>query len=69
MNGLFLVIAGLLILLGLCLSQTVHERWLLLSLLAGGYLLASGLTGWSPTDALFTKFKTRKHRKDRLNNK
>jgi hypothetical protein len=57
--------AGALILAGLRLSQIVNKRWILLSLLAGGYLLASGLTGWHPIERLFIRLKTRKHANDK----
>ncbi len=60
MNSLVWIIAGLLILAGIWLSQTVNARWIALSILAGGYLIASGLTGWSPIEHLFLKPNGRK---------
>ena len=69
MKGFVWLGAGLLILLGIWLSQTVNTRWLLLMLVVGGYLLASGLTGWSPLERLFLRLKTRKHPRDKNSRK
>ncbi len=48
MNSLVWILAGALILVSVWLSQVVSQWWLLLSILAGGYLVVSGITGYCP---------------------
>ena len=48
MESLFLILAGLLIVICVWLSQTVNELWLFPVILIGGYLVISGFAGRCP---------------------
>jgi len=48
LNYLVWILAGALILIGVWLSQVVSQWWLLLTFLAGAYLVVSGITGHCP---------------------
>ncbi len=48
MNSLVWILAGTVILVSVWLSQVVSQWWLLLAILAGGYLVISGITGYCP---------------------
>lgn len=48
-----LVFAGLVVLAGIVLAQTVHPWWIALSAFAGLNMIQAAFTGWCPAAMLF----------------
>jgi hypothetical protein len=55
LNSLVWILAGALILIGVWLSQSVRQWWLLLTFLVSAYLVISGITGHCPVKNFFRK--------------
>ena len=55
MNSLVWILAGVLILISVWLSQVVSQWWLLLTFLVSVYLMFSGITGVCPVKNFLRK--------------
>ncbi len=50
------IVAAVLILTGIVLSQLIHQYFILLPVFVGGGLLFSGIVGWCPMALILQKF-------------